>query len=742
MTPAFPKRQKRQYFLALRWTLPMENKIEDNQFRMSILERLEQMERRMAEMASHQQPSSAGSGGAGGGTGGTGGAGGGGGGGGGGGNNSQSQCVSGQMQASSSFESRVVVVCEKMMSRACWAKSKHLIHSKTFRGMTLLHLAAGQGYATLIQTLIKWRTKHADSIDLELEVDPLNVDHFSCTPLMWACALGHLEAAVVLYKWDRRALAIPDSLGRLPLSIARSRGHTKLAECLEQLQREEQQPPAPLPPTTRMSFSPGPDAPTTDSWMVSWANDSVVAPSGKKGGPATTTTTSSTTSLNPDLRRPRSEPSNYYSSEGQRDLPLAKKHKPNPELFQTRPDKAMSVPLSLEQQQLHKLSSSPKSLSSEGLSSDKSLSTGGSTGTARWTSRESFSNSGLGRKTLGVSGGSSLGKEKLVNRLRQREQLGMLVMADREMADAELLSYREDLENQDCLTQMDDLQVNMMTLAEHIIEATPERIKRENFTAADSVPLDTSGVSNTMNWLANYLGDVEQLPSIIHLRSLYNEPLTPSSNPSLSPGGSPLREGPLERSALPSPADWSEFINASNSKVERDLAQLTLSDPEQRELYEAARLVQTAFRKYKGRPLREQQEVAAAVIQRCYKKYKQLTWIALKYALYKKMTQAAILIQSKFRSYHEQKKFQQSRRAAVLIQQYYRSYKEFGRLKPHHRGAAAALVQHKLRGSLLTKRQDQAARKIMRFLRRCRHSPLMDHRLFKRGERIEKGQGT
>lgn len=61
-------------------------------------------------------------------------------------------------------------------------------------------------------------------------------------------------------------------------------------------------------------------------------------------------------------------------------------------------------------------------------------------------------------------------------------------------------------------------QANMMTLAEHIIEATPERIKRENFTPADSVPSDTSGVSNTMNWLANYLGDVEQLPSIIHLR--------------------------------------------------------------------------------------------------------------------------------------------------------------------------------------------------------------------------------
>lgn len=299
---------------------------------------------------------------------------------------------------------------------------------------------------------------------------------------------------MVLYKWDRRALAIPDSLGRLPLSIARSRGHTKLAECLEQLQREEQQPPAPLPPSNRVSFSQATDAPTTGSWMVNWPNYNVTAPTSKKGGASTTTTTSTNTSLNPgkhasyfyslkvmvlfiflhqiyninlivmfvsvDLRRPRSEPSNYYSSEGQRDLPQAKKHKPNPELFQARPDKAMSVPLSLEQQQLHKLSSSPKSLSSDGQCSEKGLSAGSNTGANRWTSREGFSSSGVGRKGLGASGGSSLGKEKMVNRMRQREQLGMLVMADKEMADAELLSYREDLENQDCLTQMDDLQVS------------------------------------------------------------------------------------------------------------------------------------------------------------------------------------------------------------------------------------------------------------------------------------------
>lgn len=112
---------------------------------------------------------------------------------------------------------------------------------------------------------------------------------------MWACALGHLEAAVVLYKWDRRALTIPDSLGRLPLSIARSRGHTKLAECLEQLQREEQQ----QPPSTHMTFSPNSDAPSSDNWIVSWTNDSMVAPSSHKSGASMTATTNSSSNITP-----------------------------------------------------------------------------------------------------------------------------------------------------------------------------------------------------------------------------------------------------------------------------------------------------------------------------------------------------------------------------------------------------------------------------------------------------------
>nr|XP_021588499.2 calmodulin-binding transcription activator 1 isoform X14 [Ictidomys tridecemlineatus] len=570
--------------------------LDDNQFRMSILERLEQMERRMAEMTGSQQHKQASGGGSSGGGNGSGTAG------------SPAQCTSGTGTLGSCFESRVVVVCEKMMSRACWAKSKHLIHSKTFRGMTLLHLAAAQGYATLIQTLIKWRTKHADSIDLELEVDPLNVDHFSCTPLMWACALGHLEAAVVLYKWDRRAISIPDSLGRLPLGIARSRGHVKLAECLEHLQRDEQ---AQLGQTPRIHCPPS-EEPSTDSWMAQWHSEAMSSPEISKG----VTVIASTNPV--------------------------------------------------------QVTGNPK--------------------------------------------GTSVGKDTAPSQVRPREPMSVLMMANREVVNTEMGSYRDSAENEECSQPMDDIQVNMMTLAEHIIEATPDRIKQENFVPMESSALertDPTTISSTMSWLASYLADADRLPSAAQIRSAYNEPLTPSSNTSLSPEGSPVSEMAFEKPTLPSAADWSEFLSASTSeKVENEFAQLTLSDHEQRELYEAARLVQTAFRKYKGRPLREQQEVAAAVIQRCYRKYKQ-------YALYKKMTQAAILIQSKFRSYYEQKKFQQSRRAAVLIQKYYRSYKKCGKRRQARR--TAVIVQQKLRSSLLTKKQDQAARKIMRFLRRCRH---------------------
>ncbi|XP_029005942.1 calmodulin-binding transcription activator 1-like isoform X2 [Betta splendens] len=625
--------------------------LDDTQFRMSILERLEQMEQRMAEIT-NQNPSSEtmvtkGGGAEGGGA-----------------TDQQSQI------SPDSFEGRVVVVCEKMMSQPCWASSNQLVHSKNSRGMTLLHLAAAQGYAGLIQTLIRWRTKHADSIDLELEVDPLNVDHFSCTPLMWACALGHTDAALVLYQWDPRALAIPDSLGRLPLNIARSRGHTRLAELLEQLQ---QSPPAQGQPA--------------DTWLDRWRGESQAGGLSKSSTP-----TSSTTS---ELRRGRTESqqdiqTQKWSQAGHRapvgaqgeqgGPPPAKRLKPSPDPQQQRansspgtntlkpflnssspnsqhyllPTSLQTQPSNLSSQSSPPASSAPNrpQLSSASFSHLQAR-IGGAGGGARWSLRQSLGQRSLSRRIQG--------KERLAIHLRQR------VLSDRG-EETELLTYQD----------TEDLQMDITMLADHIMEASTARLKQ------DAMETDSAKValSSDVRLLSGYLGEVE--------RFLNSKQQTPSLRPDPLSGPED-QQSPQAKPAPSSPFDLCAAMEEERLKT--DSSCLAMTEAEQRELHETIRHALHALRKHKG-PIQEQRKEIAAVIQRCYKRYKQ-------YALYKRMTLAAILIQSRFRSFHEQRKFQQSRRAAVLIQQYYRSYR------------------HSL--SLLTKKQNQAARKILRFLLRCRH---------------------
>lgn len=506
-------------------------------------------------------------------------------------------CVPQDEDQGPGFEARVVVLVENMIPRSTWRGPEHLAHGSPFRGMSLLHLAAAQGYARLIETLSQWRSVKTRSLDLEQEVDPLNVDHFSCTPLMWACALGHLEAAVLLFRWNRQALNIPDSLGRLPLSVAHSRGHVRLARCLEQLQRQETsaEPPLALSPPSSSS----------DTGL-----SSVSSPSELSDG---TFSVTSAYSSAPDGSPP---PSLLPASE----IPM---------------EEMVSGQISSDTQE------APLHLMDYEATNSRDLS-------------------------------------PLPPPLPPAPDDG---------------TTPEEVEHS---STVDVIPVDMISLAKQIIEATPERIKQEDFVGlpvARAQILERTGalgLSETMSWLASYLENVDHFPS------------------SAPPSELSFERGHL---AIPPATSWAEFLSASASgKMENDFALLTLSDHEQRELYEAARVIQTAFRKYKGRRLKEQQEVAAAVIQRCYRKYKQ-------FALYKKMTQAAILIQSKFRSYYEQKRFQQSRRAAVLIQQHYRSYRR--RPGPPHRPTGSLPARNK--GSFLTKKQDQAARKIMRFLRRCRH---------------------
>ena len=83
-------------------------------------------------------------------------------------------------------------------------------------------------------------------------------------------------------------------------------------------------------------------------------------------------------------------------------------------------------------------------------------------------------------------------------------------------------------------------------------------------------------------------------------------------------------------------------IFKASLKCERDLSYLTLSDQEQRELYEAAQIIQKAYRSYKGRSTKgkghgkgssnvettsssqDSEARAAVLIQNYYRRYKQV----------------------------------------------------------------------------------------------------------------------
>ncbi|XP_053998834.1 calmodulin-binding transcription activator 1-like isoform X3 [Hylaeus anthracinus] len=99
--------------------------------------------------------------------------------------------------------------------------------------------------------------------------------------------------------------------------------------------------------------------------------------------------------------------------------------------------------------------------------------------------------------------------------------------------------------------------------------------------------------------------------------------------------------------------------NGAGDGSEADLSRLTLSDREQRELYHAARMIQKAYRNYKGRQRQEEAERHAAVlIQQYYRRHKQ-------YAYYRQATKAALVIQSNYRNYRSRPGSASSRQQAV-----------------------------------------------------------------------------
>ena len=218
--------------------------------------------------------------------------------------------------------------------------------------------------------------------------------------------------------------------------------------------------------------------------------------------------------------------------------------------------------------------------------------------------------------------------------------------------------------------------------------------------------------ANDGNFCFGTYRDVPGTPRSVY--SSYSSSLSPAS--SLQ---SPVSFAPIEYEDLnpPSTAELNEFFTATSldptatGLEAEDFSQLTLTDNEQRELYEAAKVIHSAYTKGgegndTNNAVQESllgtdssQEIEAAVtIQKYFRRYKTFMY-------YRQMNEAATRIQAQFRAYSEHKRFRRSRDAAVLIQSQYRTYREHKQFLASKQ--AAVVIQQRYRSHYRKRKQQQ-----------------------------------
>ncbi|KAF6209219.1 hypothetical protein GE061_014964 [Apolygus lucorum] len=526
-----------------------------------------------------------------------------------------------------SFEEKLMSKVHRLAQRK-W-KISELVDATTvewfesYKGMTLLHLSAALGYSRLVCSLIQWRTERPSQL-LELEVDGLNQDSDGFTPLMRACERGQSETCQLLHEWLPASATLLNHARQSAVDVAKKNGHSRLASDLH----------------ARLDRS---------NYLLS--NDCENESVERDSLDGTHTSLESLNSsrddgifLHPSSLNNRSDISGINMelhvnipqwAENQRDLSRNSSPSPGGQstkgLIGSRLVKRPSVDSGIQ------LQSSVDSLPSIRVTRNNKLNDNPK------LSRFDRSMS-LPLSTHSLDSGYDSNLDNLHASPRRMDFTLCEVRRESTSTPSEVQQSSTDSQTQQSVGEQD---ARVLTLAEQIIAAMPDRIKNESEGEMMMLGSDDMEVMSLESPLLLDEPPSSSSSCCFDTHSEFNfdnnyryyDVGTPCS--SLSPGSClPSPPFPLHRSPSPPPttADFCEFLHASNSLYfEKDFSNLTLSDREQRELYEAAKVIQKAYRSYKGRKKLEQdkERQAAILIQNYYRRYKQ-------YAYFKQMTRAAM----------------------------------------------------------------------------------------------------
>ncbi|GFR73058.1 calmodulin-binding transcription activator [Elysia marginata] len=518
--------------------------------------------------------------------------------------------------------------------------------------LTLLHLAAGLGFAKLISCLIRWRMA-TDCVALEFDVDAQSVDSHSCTPLV--------EQLEIAKEQERRHQEQEFTSATMDLSCSPGQGMSE-------------QSPSTITSDLGSSLPPG-SCPTP-------GDDSNLGPPGvadanfiEKDGAEMKDDDDEVQSVAPCV--------GSLSVQASSPFPFSRPTKPGPKLVRRFSEQTMnqhskalskrnSVDLlpsgqSLDEASLPGLGSPSPSHSGvmrdsspsqsqlllapterRGEGEEKAVVSGDGIASLPDMSDMAFVVPPAPRLMLEEKLDEPSGyprddddvptEEEIVRRDGATTSTQMDTdetvphTTNSPLIDVERISSDEEVE-----TNKDGSKHQMVTLANQIIAAIPERIKlspskvddgEESITGRGRSESHSSLQSQGSPRLSSFGDDsgisTPMTDSLAFDDYRYPELGTPSS--SLSPDSTclPSPYSPYSftlDSPPPTTAEFTEYFNAPTTYMEKDFSQLTLSDQEQRKLYEAAKVIQNAYRHYRDK--QQQKEIEAAIlIQSYYRRYK------------------------------------------------------------------------------------------------------------------------